>query len=42
VEILRCGGKILWVIGVRASNHYRVTPTTRQILKITATPISLP
>jgi hypothetical protein len=39
VEILRCGGKILWVIGVRAGNHYRVTPTTRQILKITATPI---
>ena len=40
VEILRCGGKILWVIGIRAGNHYRVTPTTRQILKITATPIS--
>ena len=39
VEILRCGGKILWVIGIRAGNHYRVKPTTRQILKITATPI---
>ena len=40
VEILRCGGKILWVIGIRASNYYRVTPSTRQILKITATPIA--
>ena len=39
VEILRCGGKILWVIGIRTGNHYRVSPTTRQILKITATPI---
>lgn len=42
VEILRCGGKILWVIGIRASNYYRVTPSTRQILKMTATPIALP
>ena len=37
VEVLRCGGKILWVIGIRAANHFRVTPDTTQILKITAT-----
>ena len=37
VEVLRCGGKILWVIGIRAANHCRVTQSTSQILKITAT-----
>lgn len=37
VEVLRCGGNILWVIGIRAANHCRVTPSTSQILKITAT-----
>ena len=36
VEVLRCGGKILWVIGIRAANHCRVTQSTSQILKITA------
>ena len=38
VEILRCGGVILWIIGLRPSNYCRVTPRTTQILKITATP----
>ncbi len=37
VEILRCSGVILWIIGIRPSNYCRVTPHTTQILKITAT-----
>ena len=36
VEVLRCGGKILWVIGLRNCNHCKVTVSTRQILRITA------
>ncbi|MCR5453978.1 MAG: tRNA lysidine(34) synthetase TilS [Bacteroidales bacterium] len=36
VEILRCGGKILWVIGIRAANDCCVQPSTKQILKIKA------
>lgn len=36
VEILRCGGHILWVIGIRAANYCCVQSSTRQILKIEA------
>lgn len=35
-EILRCGDRILWIIGIRASNHCRIDNSTKQILKITA------
>ena len=36
VEILRCNGEILWVIGIRAGNYCRVDANTKQILKISA------
>ncbi len=36
VEILSAGGKILWIIGIRAGNHCRIDQGTKLILKITA------
>ncbi len=35
VRVLRSGEKIIWVIGLRASNYFRVTDKTKKILKIT-------
>lgn len=35
-EILRCGNQILWIIGIRTSNHCRIDDDTTEILKITA------
>ena len=33
--LLFVGDKLLWVIGMRASRHFPVTPSTRRILKLT-------
>lgn len=32
--ILECGGLIIWVVGLRASRHYKVSPSTTRILKL--------
>lgn len=32
--VLECGGHIIWVVGLRASRHYTVTPSTTHILKL--------
>ena len=34
VELMRCAGNIIWVIGLRPSNYYRVGEETQKILKI--------
>lgn len=38
VRILTRYGKILWVVGIRASCHYPVTPESEHILKVTYHP----
>ena len=39
IWLLEHDGKILWVIGMRASRHYPVTARDREALKITASRI---
>lgn len=36
VEIMSAQGRILWIIGIRPSNHCRIDDSTKLILKITA------
>lgn len=33
--LLTCGGEIIWVIGLRASRHFMITPGTAQFITIT-------
>jgi len=34
VRILTCDGKLLWVVGLRTSAHYAITPRTRKYLRL--------
>lgn len=36
IPVILAGGRILWVVGVRASGFARVTPSTRRVLRLAA------
>jgi tRNA(Ile)-lysidine synthase len=38
VLVLENDGKILWLVGIRSSEHFKITPSTKKILKIWFTP----
>lgn len=38
VWLLTCNGEIVWVVGLRIDNRFKVTPTTKTVLKITFAP----
>ena len=34
ILVLECNEKIVWIIGERIDNRYRITPETKQVLLI--------
>jgi tRNA(Ile)-lysidine synthase len=38
VVVLISGSEIIWLVGIRASRHHKITSETKSIIEITQTP----